>query len=51
MKQPDKLTAYYFRAVLQITELHLDNQMQILLYHTNPNGIAAFSEKGGGIYE
>ena len=43
MKQPDKLTAYYFRAALQTDTLYLDNQMQRLLYHASQNGIAAFA--------
>ena len=43
MKQPDKLTAYYFRAALQTDTLYLDNQMQKLLYHANQNGIATFA--------
>lgn len=42
MKQPDKLTAYYFRAALQTDTLYLDNQMQKLLYHATQNGVAAF---------
>ena len=43
MKQPDKLTADYFRAALQTDTLYLDNQMQKLLYHASHNGIAAFA--------
>ena len=43
MKQPDKLTAYYFRAALQTDSLYLDNQMQKLLYHASQNGIATFA--------
>ena len=43
MKQPDKLTAYYFRAALQTDTLYLDNQMQKLLYHASQNGIATFA--------
>ena len=43
MKQPDKLTAYYFRAALQTDTLYLDNQMQKLLYHASQNGVAAFA--------
>ena len=43
MKQPDKLTAYYFRAALQTDTLYLDNQMQKLLYHATQNGVAAFA--------
>lgn len=43
MKQPDKLTAYYFRAALQTDTLYLENQMQKLLYHATQNGVAAFT--------
>ena len=43
MKQPDKLTAYYFRAALQTDTLYLENQMQKLLYHATQNGVAAFA--------
>ena len=43
MKQPDKLTAYYFRAAHKTDTLYLDNQMQKLLYHASQNGIAAFA--------
>lgn len=43
MKQPDKLTAYYFRAALKTDTLYLDNQMQKLLYHAGQNGVAAFA--------
>ena len=43
MKQPDKLTAYYFRAAHKPDTLYLDNQMQKLLYHASQNGIAAFA--------
>ena len=43
MKQSDKLTAYYFRAAHKTDTLHLDNQMQRLLYHASQNGIAAFA--------
>ena len=43
MKQPDKLTAYYFRAALQTDTLYLDNQMQKLLYHASQNGITTFA--------
>lgn len=43
MKQSDKLTAYYFRAVHKTDTLYLDNQMQKLLYHASQNGIAAFA--------
>ena len=47
MKQPDKLTAYYFRAVQKTDTLHLDNQMQKLLYHASQNGYVALAAKGG----
>ena len=43
MKQPDKLTAYYFRAALKTDTLYLENQMQKLLYHATQNGVAAFA--------
>lgn len=43
MKQPDKLTAYYFRAALKTDTLYLDNQMQKLLYHASQNGVATFA--------
>ncbi len=47
MKQSDKLTAYYVRAVRKTDILYLDNQMQRLLYHAAPNGYAALTAKGG----
>lgn len=47
MKQSDKLTAYYVRAVHKTDILYLDNQMQRLLYHAAPNGYAALTAKGG----
>ena len=47
MKQPDKLTAYFFRAALQTDTLYLDNQMQRLLYHASRNRNAALAAKGG----
>lgn len=43
MKQPDKITAYYYRAAQKVNDLYLDNQMQKLLYHARQNGIAAFA--------
>lgn len=43
MKQPDKLTAYYFRAAQKTDTLHLDNQMQKLLYHASQNGLVPFA--------
>lgn len=38
MRQPDKLTAYYFGVALQTDTLCLDNQMQRLLYYASRNG-------------
>lgn len=32
-KQPDKITAYYYRAANKQTDLNLDNQMHRLLSH------------------
>ena len=46
-KQPDKMTAYYYRAAHKQTELYLDNQMQRLLYYASRNGNAALAAKGG----
>lgn len=43
MKQSDKLTAYYVRAVHKTDILYLDNQMQRLLYHASQNGITTFA--------
>ena len=37
-KQPDKITAYYYRAANKQTELNLDNQMHRLLSHAQENG-------------
>lgn len=37
-KQPDKITAYYYRAANKQTELNLDNQMYRLLSHAQENG-------------
>ena len=42
MKQPDKLTAYYFRAALQTDTLYLDNQMHQLLAHAAQSGTDAY---------
>lgn len=39
MKQPNKLTAYYYRAAERNTDLYLDNQMHQLLHHAQ-EGIA-----------
>ena len=38
MKQPDKMTAYYYRAAHKQTDKHLDNQMHRLLSHAQENG-------------
>ena len=37
-KQPDKITAYYYRAANEQTDLNLDNQMHLLLSHAQENG-------------
>ena len=37
-KQPDKITAYYYRAANEQTDLNLDNQMHRLLSHAQKNG-------------
>ena len=37
-KQPDKITAYYYRAANKQTDLNLDNQMHLLLSHAQENG-------------
>lgn len=36
-KQPDKITAYYYRAAYKQTDLNLDNQMHRLLSHAQEN--------------
>ena len=36
-KQPDKITAYYYRAANKQTDLNLDNQMHRLLSHAQKN--------------
>ena len=36
-KQPDKITAYYYRAANEQTDLNLDNQMHRLLSHAQEN--------------
>ena len=36
-KQPDKITAYYYRAANKQTDLNLDNQMHRLLSHALEN--------------
>lgn len=40
-QQPNKMTAYYYRAAHINTDLHLDNQMYRLLHHTTTNGVTA----------
>lgn len=37
-KQPDKMTAYYYRAAHKQTDLYLDNQMHQLLAHAAQSG-------------
>ena len=37
-KQPDKITACYYRAANKQTDLNLDNQMHRLLSHAQENG-------------
>lgn len=41
-KQPDKMTAYYYRAAHKQTELYLDNQMHQLLTHAAQSGTDAY---------
>lgn len=41
-QQPDKMTAYYYRAASH-TELNLDNQMYRLLTHAKESGITAYA--------
>ena len=41
-KQPDKITAYYYRAANKQTELNLDNQMHRLLSHAQKNESDAY---------
>lgn len=41
-QQPDKMTAYYYRAAHTNTDLNLDNQMYRLLHHAKENGVAAY---------
>jgi DNA invertase Pin-like site-specific DNA recombinase len=43
-KQPDKITAYYYRAANEQTDLNLDNQMHRLLSHAQENLLAAIHE-------
>ena len=42
MKQPSKLTAYYYRAANMQTDLNLDNQMHQLLHHAAQSGVDAY---------
>ena len=42
-QQPDKMTAYYYRAAHIITDLNLDNQMYRLLHHAMTNGVTAYA--------
>ena len=41
-KQPDKITAHYYRAANKQTDLNLDNQMHRLLSHAQENGTDAY---------
>ena len=41
-KQPDKITAYYYRAANKQTDLNLDNQMHQLLAHAAQSGTDAY---------
>ena len=41
-KQPDKITAYYYRAANKQTDLNLDNQMHRLLNHAQKNESDAY---------
>ena len=41
-KQPDKMTAYYYRAAHKQTDLYLDNQMHQLLAHAAQSGTDAY---------
>lgn len=43
MKQPDKMTAYYYRAAQKVNDLYLDNQMRKLLHHATESGDTAFA--------
>ena len=45
-QQPDKMTAYYYRAAHINTDLYLDNQMYRLLHHAMTNGMS-IATKGG----
>ena len=41
-KQPDKMTAYYYRAAHKQTDLYLDNPMHQLLAHAAHSGTDAY---------
>ena len=41
-KQPDKITAYYYRAANKQTDLNLDNQMHRLLSHAQENRLDTY---------
>ena len=45
-QQPDKMTAYYYRAAHINADLYLDNQMYRLLHHAMTNGVS-LAAKGG----
>ena len=42
-QQPDKMTAYYYRAAHINADLYLDNQMYRLLHHAMTNGVTAYT--------
>ena len=42
-QQPDKMTAYYYRAAHINTDLYLDNQMYRLLHYAMTNGVTAYA--------
>ena len=42
-QQPDKMTAYYYRAAHINADLYLDNQMYRLLHHAMTNGVTAYA--------
>lgn len=44
-KQPDKITAYYYRAANKQTDLNLDNQMHRLLSHAQENESDTYLEQ------
>ena len=45
-QQPDKMTAYYYRAAHINADLYLDNQMYRLLHHAMTN-VVSLAAKGG----